>query len=244
MHVTAIIPARYGSSRFPGKPMAKILGKTMLQWVYEASSMSKHVQRTIIATDDRRIKENADEFSAEVLLTSSLHKTGTDRICEVASKIDTDIVLNIQGDEPLLKPSIIDSLAEALVNEKGLQVSTVATELKSVAELENPNVVKVLVNSLGNAIYFSRLPVPFQKNNTQTFCSLRHVGIYAFRKNYLLKFANMPQSKLEIAEGLEQLRVLESGTNIKVIKTCHTLIGVDTPEDLEKVIVHLKSERS
>ena len=225
MKIIGIIPARYSSTRLPGKPLIKILNKPMIQWVYEAVSKSKLLDKIIIATDDKRIFNCAKSFNANVAVTPHCN-SGTDRLAFVAKKINCDIVVNIQGDEPLIKPAMIDLAVKPLINNKYILVSTLATEFKSENEIRNPNDVKVITDKNNYAIYFSRLPL----SN-----SLKHIGLYVYRKDFLLKYSKMIQTPLEIAEKLEQLRILENGYKVFVVKTKYNSIGVDTKQDLIKV---------
>lgn len=225
MKITGIIPARYGSTRFPGKPLADINGKPMIQWVYESAKKSKLLGSVIIATDDKRILDAAHKFTKDAVLTPQFN-SGTDRLAFVAKNIECDIVVNIQGDEPLIKPEIIDSAISPLASNKDIVAGTIATEFENENEIKNPNNVKVIIDKNGFAIYFSRLPLP---------SSLKHIGLYAYKKDFLKKYAEMAQTELELKEKLEQLRILENGYKIYVTKTDYKTIGVDTKEDLEKV---------
>ena len=230
MKIIGIIPARYSSTRFPGKPLVKIKGKPMIQWVYEAASKSKLLDEVIIATDDKRISDCAGKFAAKVVMTP-ICNSGTDRLAFTVKKINCDIVVNIQGDEPLIKAEMIDSAIRPLLENKNVLVSTLATNFESETERNNPNSVKVILDKNNYAIYFSRLPL---------HSSLKHIGLYVYRKKFLLKFAQMKQTPLELAEKLEQLRILENGYKIYVAKTKHKTIGVDTKSDLEKVKIWLR----
>ncbi|MFH1540491.1 MAG: 3-deoxy-manno-octulosonate cytidylyltransferase [Elusimicrobiota bacterium] len=225
MKIIGIIPVRYSSTRFPGKPLSKILNKPMIQWVYEAALKSKLLNEVIFATDDKRIFDCAVGFGAKIVMTPECN-SGTDRLAFLAKKINCDITVNIQGDEPLIKHEIIDGAIEPLIKNKNIQVATIATDFENEKEKINPNNVKVILDKNNFAIYFSRLPL----SN-----SFKHIGLYAYRKNFLLKFAQMEQSNLEISEKLEQLRILENGYKIYVAKTKYQTIGVDTKSDLEKV---------
>lgn len=225
MKVIGIIPARYFSTRLPGKPLVRILDRPMLQWVYEASLKSRLLDEVIIATDDKKIFDCAGAFNAKVVMTPEC-KSGTDRIAFASKKINCDIVANIQGDEPLIKPEIIDAAIKPLIKNKSIVVSTIATDFENEKEKNNPNNVKVILDKNNFAIYFSRLLLPN---------SLKHIGLYVYRKNFLLKFSQLKQTPLELAEKLEQLRVLENGYKIYVSKTKYKTIGVDTKDDLKKV---------
>ncbi|HAX62068.1 MAG TPA: 3-deoxy-manno-octulosonate cytidylyltransferase [Elusimicrobia bacterium] len=225
MKIIGIIPARYSSTRFPGKPLVKISGKYMIQRVYEAASESKLLNEVIIATDDKRIFDCAKKFGGKVVMTPKCN-SGTDRLAFTVKKINCDIVVNIQGDEPLIKPEMIDLAIKPLLKNKSIIVSTIATEFCNAKEKNSPNNVKVILDKNRFAIYFSRLPLPN---------SLKHIGLYVYRKFFLLKFARMKQTPLELSEKLEQLRILENGYKIYVAKTKYKTIGVDTKSDLEKV---------
>jgi 3-deoxy-manno-octulosonate cytidylyltransferase (CMP-KDO synthetase) len=248
LRATAIIPARYASTRFPGKPLATINGKPLIQYVWEAASRASLINRVIIATDDERIFKAVKEFGGEGLMTSSNHATGTDRISEVAKKIKADIIVNVQGDEPLIEPRVIDMAVEpfrGIRTEFGsseLQMGTICTEIKNKDELDNPNVVKVVADCNGFALYFSRYPIPYNRDNDSRASYYKHIGLYVYRKDFLIKFSQLPPTPLEEIEKLEQLRALEHGYKIKVIKTEYNSIGVDTHEDLERVKEILKKK--
>ncbi len=242
MRVTAIIPARYASTRFPGKPLADILGKPMIQWVYERTARSAMVDRVIVATDDARISEAVEAFGGEVQMTRADHPTGTDRLAEVASRIDTDIVVNVQGDEPLIDPQMIDMAVAPLVEDRSLPMGTLMTPLGGVEEYRNPNVVKVVASRAGCALYFSRAPIPHPRDfagdlgtRFSEVPAFKHIGLYVYRKEFLLAYPGLEPTPLENLEKLEQLRALEHGYPIRVVKTDLVSQGVDTPEDLEKV---------
>ncbi|MBI2968127.1 MAG: 3-deoxy-manno-octulosonate cytidylyltransferase [Bacteroidetes bacterium] len=242
MKIIGIIPARYASSRFPGKPLARITGKSMIQRVWEQASSAKCFSQVIVATDDIRIKNHVDRFGGAAIMTSSRHRTGTERIGEAIKKIPgisaDDIVFNIQGDEPFVKPGSFNLLVRCFVS-KEIQIATLAVKLTGSEELHNPNVPKVIINKFRDAIYFSRAPVPwcrgFEKQDwTKHHTYYQHIGIYAYRAGILRKIIKLPPSPLEIAESLEQLRWLENGYAIKVALTDHKSISVDTPEDIER----------
>lgn len=234
MKIIGIIPARYGSRRFPGKPLALLDGKPMIQWVYERAAKSKYLSRIIVATDDVRIMQVVWNFGGEAMLTSKNARSGTDRIAEAAKKIPGDIVVNIQGDEPLIHPKTIDALIGAMREDGRLLIATCACPIRSVGEAASENVVKVVLDRYGNALYFSRSPIPFYRNH-QPKKFYKHIGLYAYRKNFLLRFAKWKQTPLECAESLEQLRALEYGTRMKVVVVNYVSQGVDTKEDLRRV---------
>ncbi len=244
MKVLGIIPARYGSTRFPGKPLALIAGKPLIQRVVEQCQKAKSLSDVIVATDDDRIFNAAKQF-CHVEMTSLNHPSGSDRIAEVAAKISCDAVVNIQGDEPMIEPEVIDSVAGAL---EKCEMSTAATRIKSASELDNPNVVKVVVNAAGHALYFSRRTIPYLREAASSstseqlaaFAFLKHLGIYGYRRETLLRLVKFPVSPLESAEKLEQLRALENGIEIAVVKVGYDSVGVDAPEDVEWVERYLK----
>lgn len=236
MKVIAVIPARYRSSRFDGKALAAIQGKPMIEWVYRQTIKSRLIDNTIVATDDDRILEAVTKFGGEAVMTSAGNRTGTDRIAEAVKNIKTALVVNVQGDEPLITPNVIDSVIQPLLDDPELQMATAASEIKNREELDNPNVVKVIMDHQDYGLYFSRSRIPYQLNDQETFSAYKHMGLYSYRKDFLLHLASLPLSSLEKAEKLEQLRVLENGYKIKVIKTNYVGMAVDTKEDLEKVI--------
>jgi len=233
--VTAIIPARWASTRFPGKPLVKFRGKPLVQHVWERAQRAKLVDRVIIATDDMRIAEAAFDFGAEVALTSPKHPTGTDRLAEVASKLKSaPIVLNVQGDEPDIAPSTIDRLASALQDDPKLGMVTAANPITAAADIRNPNVVKVVTDLAGRALYFSRSVIPHDRDGHGRIKYLRHQGIYGYRRQVLLDFVKWKPTPLEKAEKLEQLRALEHGVSIGVVVVKKSSVGVDAPEDVAK----------
>ena len=244
MKIIGIIPARYGSTRFPGKPLAIIAGKPLIQRVVEQCRKAKSLSEIIVATDDGRIADAVKNF-CRVEMTSPAHPSGSDRIAEVVGNISCDAVVNIQGDEPLIEPSVIDAVAGALAQN---EMSTAATRIKKPAELDNPNVVKVVVNAAGRALYFSRRTIPYLREAASrplaeqlaAFPFLKHLGIYGFRRETLLRLVKFPVSPLENAEKLEQLRALENGIGIAVVKVAYDSVGVDAPEDVEWVERFLK----
>lgn len=244
MKITAVIPARYASTRFPGKALAEIDGRPMIQHVYERTSRSRLVSRVIVATDDKRIADAVNIFGGESILTSADHETGTDRLAEVAAGLDSDIIVNVQGDEPLIDPVMIDEAVRPFLEEPELLMGTLKSRIKCLHDFLSPNVVKVVTDNSGNALYFSRSPLPFFRDKwkdlkDESFCSgkllcYKHVGMYVYRRQFLLKFAAMAPTFLEISEKLEQLRAIENGIRIRVVETDFESIGVDTPDDLIK----------
>ena len=239
MRIIGIIPARYASTRFPGKPLALIAGKPLIQRVVEQCKQAKSLSEVIVATDDDRIAQVAREF-CRVEMTRADHPSGSDRIAEVASRCECDALVNIQGDEPLIEPAVIDAVAGALARE---EMSTAATPIANATDYDNPNVVKVVVNAAGRALYFCRRTIPFLREAASrsvseqlaAFPFLKHLGIYGYRRETLLRLVKFPVSPLENAEKLEQLRALENGIQIAVVKVDYDSVGVDAPEDVAKV---------
>jgi len=229
--IVGIIPARWGSTRLPGKPLLDIKGKPMIQRVYEQAKKSKLLDKVIVATDDKRIFDCVINFNGEAVMTLKKHKSGTDRIYEAAKNLKADIIVNIQGDEPFIPPGNIDAAIEPLLKEKDLNVSTLSVEFN---EPDDPNKVKVIFDKNNFAIYFSRSVIPFNRDGKK-IKYYKHIGLYVYRKKYLLRFAKMKQSTLEIAEKLEQLRIIENGDKIKVVVTKKDSIGIDTIEDFFKL---------
>jgi len=232
--VVVVIPARYGSTRFEGKPLADIGGKPMIQHVYERSLQAGLVDEVIVATDDPRILKAVQAFGGGAIMTSERHRCGTDRIAEVAEKIDADIIVNVQGDEPLISPGAIDQAIRPLTEDNDLKMCTLMKKITDVKEFPDPNVVKVVTDKRGYALYFSRSQIPYPRNPAY-FKGYKHLGVYVYRKEFLLEFARMDQTPLEKTESLEQLRALENNVRIKVIETPYNSISVDTPADLEKI---------
>jgi len=243
--IFGIIPARYGSSRFPGKPLALIAGKTLIQHVVEQCQKAVLLREVIVATDDTRIFEVAQGF-CRAEMTGPDYPSGTDRIAEVAQHCRCDAIINIQGDEPLIDPRVIDAVAGALANE---EMSTAATVIENETEWGNPNVVKVVVNAAGRALYFSRRTIPYVRDASTSAASmaafpfLKHLGIYGYRRQTLLRLVKLPVSPLEEAEKLEQLRALENGISIAVVKVNYDSVGVDVPADVKRVELMLKKLR-
>ena len=239
MRILGIIPARFASTRFPGKPLHLIAGKPLIQHVVERCQGARSLAEIIVATDDARIAEVARKF-CRVEMTAENHPNGTDRIAEVIGLCPCDAAVNIQGDEPLMDPVVIDSVAQALI---GTPMSTAATPIRDVADYDNPNVVKVVVNASGHALYFSRRTIPFVRDAASrpvaeqlaAFPFLKHLGIYGYRRETLLSLVKFPVSPLEAAEKLEQLRALENGIDIAVVRVDYESIGVDVPEDVARV---------
>ena len=250
MMAVGIIPARYGSTRLPGKPLLDIGGKPMVQWVYEVARGASLLERVIVATDDRRVLEAVEAFGGEALMTSAEHPSGTDRVVEVAAQLDAQVIANIQVDEPLLEPEVIDRAVAPLVSDASLMMVTVKSKVNRVEDLFDPHIVKVVTDREGYALCFSRLPLPFIQQERRGGLSHQkfllehpeflsryywHIGLYVYRKEFLMSFAQWGTSPLEEMEGLEQLRVLENGYKIKVITAECSGRGIDTPEDLHWV---------
>jgi len=242
MEAVGIIPARYKSSRFEGKVLANILGKPMLQYVWEHSKKAKLLDKVIIACDDERVKEAALGFGAEVVMTAREHTSGTDRITEVVSLMDVKVVVNIQADEPLIHPLMIDSVVDALLSDPDLEMVSLMHRITDPLQINNPHVVKVVVDKNNFALYFSRAPIPYQAHDTQIKepVYFKHIGIYGYTKDFLFTYKNIPASFIEKMENLEQLRALFEGFKIKLLETKYDTIGVDTPQDLEKVEEYIR----
>ena len=234
MKILCVIPARYASTRLPGTPLADIVGKPMIQHVYERSAQATIPQQVVVATDDEKVFQAVQQFGGKVVMTSSEHQTGTDRLAEVASKYaEVDVIINVQGDEPLIDPKVIDELTQEFLNDTALQMASVMS-IMDTEDYQNPNAVKVVTDLNNNALYFSRslLPYPRVAGKANVY---KHIGIYAYKKDFLLKFAKLEPTPLEQSESLEQLRALENGYKIKMIKTKSKFIGVDSIEDLQTV---------
>ncbi len=247
MRIAAIIPARFASTRFPGKPLVNIAGKTMIERVYERVGSSATIDRVIVATDDLRIYQTVTDFGGEAWMTREDHASGTDRLAEVAEQLDADLLVNVQGDEPLIDPTMIDAAVAPLRDDSSIPMGTLKSAISDWQEFRDPNVVKVVTDHAGYALYFSRSPIPFPRDEWQTASApmadlgvFKHIGLYVYRRDFLLRFAVMPQSRLEQLEKLEQLRALEHGYRIRVVETDQVCIGVDTPEDVLRVETLLK----
>jgi 3-deoxy-manno-octulosonate cytidylyltransferase (CMP-KDO synthetase) len=241
MKAVIVIPARFGATRFPGKSLARIQGRPMIQWVWEAASRSRLSEQVVVATDDDRIADVAAKFGADVVMTKKSHRSGTDRIAEVADKVPAQLYVNVQGDEPLLSRDAVDDLIRMMMENPRTPIGTLAHRIDKVEEWRSPEVVKVVCDRHQKALYFSRSPLPFQRKFDAKARLLRHVGIYAFRARALATFVSMAPSALEIAEGLEQLRALENGLAIQVLETKYRCLGVDTPADLQRVEAALRA---
>lgn len=242
MSTLAIIPARYGSRRLPGKPLSDIHGKPLIQYVWERARLARTVDRVLVATDDERIARAARGFGATVVMTSSDCASGSDRVAEAARDLDGPVVVNVQGDEPMLDPAAVDAAVEALRSDPGAGVGTPAAPLRP-GDRERPDVVKVVCDARGRALYFSRAPIPWQREPGVEPPARRHLGVYAYRREVLMRLAELPPAPLEVAEGLEQLRALHHGIAIAVaaVEEVET-VAVDTPADLERVRALLAPE--
>lgn len=238
MKAVAVIPARFGATRFPGKPLKLLHGKPIIQWVYERALFAKGLDGVWVATDDERIRACVESFGGKVLMTRPDHRSGTERLAEVAEQLPAEVFVNVQGDEPLIEAATIEA-ALHLVQSGGFEMASAITPLVNVGELENRNVVKAVMDSKGRALYFSRFPIPYSRQsppeNPKEWVCYRHVGIYAYRAETLRRLALLPASKLESAESLEQLRALENGIEIGLAQVHSTSFGIDTPEDLERM---------
>ncbi|MFH0778268.1 MAG: 3-deoxy-manno-octulosonate cytidylyltransferase [Candidatus Eisenbacteria bacterium] len=234
MKVVGIIPARFASTRFGGKPLARILDKTLIRTVYEQAASSKLLNDLIVATDDQRIAAEVESFKGKVVLSSPEHRCGTERVAQAAAGIDADIVVNIQGDELLSSGGMVDECVGPLLRDESFYAATLACQIADEADFNNPNVTKVVINLRGTALYFSRSPIPsatFTAGSRGT-SFLRHIGTYAFRKDFLFEFVRLEQTPLELAESLEQLRILEHGRELAVTVTRSSSFGVDVPSDI------------
>jgi len=234
MKVLGVIPARYQSTRLPGKPLLTIGDKPMIQWVYERALTARLLHDVLVATDDRRIYDAVKAFGGQVEMTSASHPTGTDRLAEVARRHEADVIINIQGDEPLIQGEVIDAIVRPLLDDPELAMSTAKVRLTDAEQIREPSVVKVVTDESGNALYFSRSPIPYPRNGEYAQY-YKHIGLYGYRRDFLLKYIELPQTPLEMAESLEQLRALGHGYRIKVVEVASETVGVDTPEDLERV---------
>jgi 3-deoxy-manno-octulosonate cytidylyltransferase (CMP-KDO synthetase) len=236
--VIAVIPARFDSTRFPGKPLVDLHGRPMIEHVYRRAAAARGVSRVIVATDDERVRGAVERFGGEAVMTSTRHRSGTDRLAEVAASLTCDVLVNVQGDEPLIQPSAIASAIDALLDAPEIDIATLRYPLTVPAEYESPHVVKVVVDRQGNALYFSRAPIPHERGGhggVPPPGTFKHIGLYVYRRHSLLALAALEPTPLELAESLEQLRALEHGLRIRTVETAHDTIGVDTPEDLEHV---------
>ena len=235
-HIVALIPARYESTRFPGKPLADLAGRPMIEHVYRRAAAAPSVDAVVVATDDRRIADAVERFGGIARMTRASHRSGTDRLAELADDLACDLVVNVQGDEPLIDPEMIEEALGPLVADPGLPMSTLRRRITDLADYTSPHVVKVVVDREDNALYFSRAPIPFTRGSQDpgVRTAFKHIGLYVYRRSFLLALARLTPTPLEIAESLEQLRALEHGFPIRTVETQHDSVGVDTPEDLER----------
>jgi 3-deoxy-manno-octulosonate cytidylyltransferase (CMP-KDO synthetase) len=235
--IVIVIPARYGSIRLPGKPLVSIAGVPMVQRVYERAKLSKLATQVIVATDDERIVKAVEGFGGQVRMTRSEHRTGTERVAEVAAHTEGDVYVNVQGDEPLLNPEVVDAAIGALLQEESAQIATVAVPIRVPADIMDPNVCKVVLDFDDNALYFSRAPIPWVRDSSGKIEAhhLKHLGLYVFQRDALLEYPTLPQGTLEKLEQLEQLRWLENGWKIRVAEVAHDSVSVDVPEDVARV---------
>ena len=235
--VVVVIPARYGSTRLPGKPLVSLAGKPMIQRVYERARLAQRVNRVIVATDDDRIVKAVEQFGGEARMTRHDHRTGTERVAEVATHETGDIYVNVQGDEPLLDPAAVDTAVSALLEEPQAAIATVATPIRTPGDIMDPNVCKVVLDFDENALYFSRAPIPWVRDTGGHVQArhLKHLGLYVFRRDALLEYPTLPQGELERIEQLEQLRWLENGWKIRVAEVAHDAVSVDVAEDVARV---------
>lgn len=246
MKTYAFIPARYDSTRLPGKPLALIKGEPMIRHVYRCAVSCPEVADVFVATDDERIFDCVRDFGGKALMTDKGHPSGTDRIAEAAQRLGLkgeDIIINIQGDQPLFQSATITDLIRPLMEDPDIPMSTLKFRIRDERELENPNHVKVVTDSSGFALYFSRSPIPFFRDIASAGIHYKHLGVYGYRMDFLMKFVTLPLGSLEAAEKLEQLRALEHGFRIKVVETCHDSVEVDTPGDLRTVEALMAEDR-
>ena len=235
--IVIVIPARYGSTRLPGKPLVQLAGKPMVRHVYERAKLAKRASRVIVATDDERIFKAVEAFGGEVRMTRQDHRTGTERIAEVAAHTDGDVFVNVQGDEPLLDAASVDAAVASLEEEPAASISTVAVPIRRPADIMDPNVVKTVLDFDGNALFFSRAPIPWVRDTGAQVQArhLKHLGLYVFQRDALLEYPTLPQGELERLEQLEQLRWLENGWKIRVAEVEHDAVSVDVPDDVARV---------
>ena len=239
MKAIAVIPARYNSSRFPGKPLAEILGKPMIQWVYEGVSKAEKIESVYVATDDTRIFDCVERFDGNAIMTGDCH-CGTDRVYQASKGIDCDVIINVQGDEPMIVAQEIDDLVSLFENDN-VQMATLRKRITDTTEIDNPNIVKIVVDLFDNALYFSRSRIPFAGRARQEVYYYRHIGIYGYRKDFLKQFVELEESPNERIEKLEQMRALDNGFKIKTMETQYEGIGVDIKEDIGKVEMYMKN---
>lgn len=242
MKFLGVIPSRYASTRLEGKPLKDICGHTMIEWVYKRTKLS-NLDEVVVATDDERIYEEVERFGGKAILTRKDHENGTSRIAEVCEKYsDYDVIVNVQGDEPLIEPDMINSIIDSFKEDDTISMSTLKYKLNTMEDIENPNYVKVITDKKGYAIYFSRSVIPYpRKLDIQNY--YKHVGIYGYKRDFVIEYAKMEPTPLELSESLEQLRALENGYRIKVMETPYKILGVDTQEELEKVREYIREKK-
>lgn len=235
--VIVVIPARYGSTRLPGKPLVSLAGLPMIQWVYKRAKSAQRVDEVIVATDDERIVKAVESFGGQARMTRVDHRTGTERVAEVAAHVEGNIFVNVQGDEPLLDPAAVDTAVNSLLEEPAAAVATVATPIRTPGDIMDPNAVKVVSDFDGNALYFSRAPIPWVRDTGSRIQvrHLKHLGLYVFQRDALLEYPTLPQGELERIEQLEQLRWMENGWKIRVAEVEHDAVSVDVPADVARV---------
>src|SRR5215470_7945411 len=235
--IVIVIPARYGSTRLPGKPLVQIAGKPMVQRVYERARLAMGGTRVIVATDDERVLKAVEGFGGEARMTRPDHRTGTERIAEVAAHTEGEVFVNVQGDEPLLDPAAVDTAVGALLEEPAAAIATVAVPIRTPADIMDPNVVKTVLDFEDNALYFSRAPIPWVRDSASKIHArhLKHLGLYVFQREALLEYPTLPQGELERIEQLEQLRWMENGWKIRVAEVEHDAVSVDVPKDVARV---------
>lgn len=235
MKFVGVIPSRYESSRFPGKALADIYGKPMIYWVYKNVIKSKYLEKCFIATDSSKISKACEYYKIPVVMTLDKHINGTERVAEVAGKIDSDIYINIQGDEPLISSEVVDAVINSFINYKTLEYAQAVKKITSLSDFVDTTVVKIAVDYRGYALYLSRSPIPYPRDSTN-FKTYKHIGVYGYNKSFLMEYLRMGESPLEAIEGLEQLRALENGKRLKVVEVEQDTVSVDTPSDLKKII--------
>jgi len=233
MRFVGVVPARFASTRLPGKPLLQIAGKPLIQWVYEAASQASCLDRVVVATDDERIFRTVVGFGGQAMMTRADHQSGTDRVAEVAACIEADVFVNVQGDEPLMAASTIEAVCRPFTLNPALEISTARIRIADAEEASKPQVVKVVTGAAGRALYFSRSLIPFPRREPATW--YKHIGIYAYRRQFLLALRDLKPSPLETTECLEQLRFLENGHVIEVVEVTEDSLGIDTPEELVRV---------
>jgi 3-deoxy-manno-octulosonate cytidylyltransferase (CMP-KDO synthetase) len=235
--IWAVIPARYAATRLPGKPLVNLAGKPMIQHVWERVSQAKKITKVVVATEDERIRTAVRAFGGEAVMTRADHRSGTDRIAEVAVTAQADILINVQGDEPLISPDAVDELAAAISEDESVQLATLAVPLQNAKDIMDPNIVKVVLDFEGDALYFSRAPIPWVRDTANAVHArhLKHLGLYAYRREALLDYQTLPPGDLERVEQLEQLRWMENGYKIRVAETEHDSVSVDVPDDVPRV---------